>query len=1085
MASARMSYAVLLVGAVSVAAFLAAPAGSPWRVTAWVVPCVLATCLLTARLVAGPPAVRGPLRVLLTGSLLYTAASVLWSVGPVSFGLPLPFPSPLDAAFITSYAVFAAFLLLVLRRGPHGTGVESRVAVIDALIPTASLSAVLWVAVVEPNLSSGIGAVPTAVAIVYPACGLVLFALAIRLAVAGRVVRGVPGLLLLAWIGCELAGLLGYGFQSANGTFSYDGLLMPLWTVSHAALGALAVHPGLPALLSSRSEADAPRDETPGDRVRQPVHFLAALVPLALAAWQQEHVVALLATTAATFALVTYRASLVAGDLGVQRRLTEELGQAVRDVSAHRDRLARLAAVVESTDDAVILCTPDGVITGWNAGAERLYGYTEAEALGARVTMLRPPETVGVVRSTIAQLGQGQAVRMERVDVRKDGSLVPTSVTVSNIYDDAGTITAGVAIARDMTERIRAEEQARDAARLLEAQAGQLSELAFHDPLTGLGNRALFRQELDETIQEATGPRAPFALVVLDLDDFKVVNDSLGHATGDALLVAAADRLRGVVGDQGTVARLGGDEFAVVLPRTDEAAAVRVAELILAQCYREFHVLGHSLRTTASIGVAVGTPGADAADLLRNADLAMYAAKAAGKGKLSVYQHEMLAEAQQRLDLENHLRNAVHREELHLEYQPIVDAATGELRSVEALLRWQHPTWGRVSPATFIPVAETSGTIVSLGTWVLRRACRDARELASRAGRPVRVAVNVSVRQLHDPDFVSVVGSALDESGLDAALLTLEVTESLLMDEDGCSTGVLSRLHEMGVHLSIDDFGTGHSSLARLRTLPVRELKIDRAFVQEIAAEGESGPIVTAIVAMARALGLSVVAEGVETSVQLQALRRLGCDAVQGFLLARPVPLDDLRLGPAPALAAAPVTVEDHLIELIEKLRAQVPSVATMPEPVVTLVREALQALVSATGLDTMYLTRVDLTAGLQQVLLTHAAGEDLVPEGLVVDWDDTLCKRASDAGPAYTTDVPGCFPDSRAARELGLMTYVSVPIRRADGELVGTLCGASAVARDLSPDLRTLIEIFALVIGRQLTDGPRQDVRNPRQDAA
>lgn len=466
--------------------------------------------------------------------------------------------------------------------------------------------------------------------------------------------------------------------------------------------------------------------------------------------------------------------------------------------------------------------------------------------------------------------------------------------------------------------------------RLLERDCAvnELRHLALHDPLTGLGNRMVLHQRLSELIQAPrTEPGRSVALIVLDLDDFKVVNDSLGHAAGDAVLVAAADRLRTVVGPEGTVTRLGGDEFAVLLNTADETGAIRVGERILTEFYRDFHVLGHALRTTASVGITVGGPVADNADLIRNADLAMYAAKAAGKGKLAVYKRGMLEEAKQRLNLQNHLRHALQRQEIYLVYQPIVDASTGDLRALEALLRWQHPTWGAVSPETFIPVAEMSGTIVPLGAWVLRTACRDARELSDQRGRPVRIAVNVSARQLQSPEFVAVARSALDDSGLNPALLTLEVTESLLM-EDGDSNDVLREMYEIGVHLAIDDFGTGHSSLARLRTLPVTELKIDRAFVNEITPGGDCGPIVTAVVAMAHALGLSVVAEGVETQTQLQALQRLRCDAIQGYLVSAPVPLAEVQFDPMAWTAGLFGRAEHDRVPIVTALCAHPPPAA-------------------------------------------------------------------------------------------------------------------------------------------------------------
>ncbi|MDT0167138.1 EAL domain-containing protein [Actinotalea sp. AC32] len=434
-------------------------------------------------------------------------------------------------------------------------------------------------------------------------------------------------------------------------------------------------------------------------------------------------------------------------------------------------------------------------------------------------------------------------------------------------------------------------EQRRLADRL-QTTLRQMRRMAFEDPLTGLGNRALFLRRVAELHEEATatGTRARLAVIMLDLDDFKFVNDSLGHETGDALLAAAAARLGDVVGEAGTVTRLGGDEFTVILPGADEAAAAELAERVLAAFARDFHVLGLALRTTTSIGISTSTAGTDATSLLRSADLAMYAAKAAGKGTVQVYREDLLRQAQERLRLENHLRHAARREELRLEYQPVVDARTGSVAGLEALVRWEHPSWGTVPPGRFIPVAEASGTILVIGEWVLRTACRQAVAFAQDHGVDVGMSVNVSVRQLQADGFVEVVADALATSGLAPSLLTLEVTESLFMAEDPAVGAVLGELGALGVHLSIDDFGTGHSALARLRVLPVSELKIDRSFVRTIGSDGDCGPLVTAILAMARALGLSVVAEGVETAEQLAALRDAGCDRLQGFHLARPMP---------------------------------------------------------------------------------------------------------------------------------------------------------------------------------------------------
>ncbi|MGN8244617.1 putative bifunctional diguanylate cyclase/phosphodiesterase [Cellulomonas soli] len=464
----------------------------------------------------------------------------------------------------------------------------------------------------------------------------------------------------------------------------------------------------------------------------------------------------------------------------------------------------------------------------------------------------------------------------------------------------AGMLQGDLADARQLTERLdRAVEE-------LAAQRDELEHLAFSDPLTGLANRARFTEDLLGALGSGPGavPGAgagaqaepAVCVLMLDLDDFKVVNDSLGHGAGDALLIAVAARLQDVVGERGTVARLGGDEFGVLLPAVPEVVGVTVAGSIVAVLEQPFAVEGRLLHTSASIGVAVVQPGGDVQVAMRDADLAMYAAKAAGSGAVRVFERPLLERAQSRLELESHLRRAVEREELVVEYQPIVDLRTGEVASVEALVRWHHPLWGVVPPDRFIPAAESTGTIVGIGEWVLRRACQDVVLLNRGRSRPLAVTVNVSVRQAQDGGFAETVRRALADSELPPECLVLEVTESLVMDSSAAAAATVDELHALGIALSIDDFGAGHSSLVRLRALPVRELKIDGELVRNIDADATTRPIVTAIVALGRALGLAVIAEGVEEPAQLAAVRGLGCDLAQGYLLARPSPCDALVL---------------------------------------------------------------------------------------------------------------------------------------------------------------------------------------------
>ncbi len=451
---------------------------------------------------------------------------------------------------------------------------------------------------------------------------------------------------------------------------------------------------------------------------------------------------------------------------------------------------------------------------------------------------------------------------------------------------------------RAEVQRLRRKyERERRARMQAEAIAEQFTRDALHDSLTKLPNRSLFLDRLGLALSRAGRLRSLVAVFFLDLDDFKAVNDSLGHAVGDELLIRVAERIRACLRPADTVARLGGDEFGVLLEDVSAAARIyEVADRILDTLRAPMTVKGKELVSGASIGVVLGTWDEGAGDLLNRADLAMYVAKSGGKGRHVTFEPAMHATALARLDLQADLRRALDEGTLEVHYQSVCELPTGRLARMEALARWRHPRRGFVPPAEFVPLAEEKGLIVQLGRWVLRRACQETREWQKLRPDepPLGVAVNLSAGQLR-PGLVETVAEALTESGLDPHCLTLEITESLLMDESVETLGYLTELKALGVRLAIDDFGTGYSSLGRLRSLPIDELKIDRSFVADIAPGTTGGPLVTAVTAMARALDLEVVAEGVETFEQLRFLLGRRCDAVQGYLVGRPVPASTMR----------------------------------------------------------------------------------------------------------------------------------------------------------------------------------------------
>jgi diguanylate cyclase (GGDEF)-like protein len=420
----------------------------------------------------------------------------------------------------------------------------------------------------------------------------------------------------------------------------------------------------------------------------------------------------------------------------------------------------------------------------------------------------------------------------------------------------------------------------------------RLVHQAGHDPLTGLPNRARFLDGLGLALARTGRTGEPLAVLFLDLDRFKFVNDSLGHATGDRLLVQVAERLRGCARPGDMVARLGGDEFTILLDGLAGAAeAEAIAGCLVAVMKPPFAVGGRELGVTVSIGIAVAAPGhTDPADLLRDADVALYRAKERGKARWAVFDPAMGAALRERAELEADLGRAVARGELWLAYQPVVELATGTVVGVEALVRWQHHALGPIPPGQFIPLAEETGQVERVGRWVLAKACRQARAWQEQYADPPVVSVNLSARQFQRPDLVEVIAFMLRETGLDPALLKLEITESAVMADAETAVATLRRLKELGVGLAIDDFGTGYSSLNYLRRFPVDALKIDKAFVAGLGRDTGDEAIVEAVIGLAHTLGRQVVAEGIETAEQLGLLRAMGCEQGQGFRFGQPEP---------------------------------------------------------------------------------------------------------------------------------------------------------------------------------------------------
>jgi diguanylate cyclase (GGDEF)-like protein len=456
---------------------------------------------------------------------------------------------------------------------------------------------------------------------------------------------------------------------------------------------------------------------------------------------------------------------------------------------------------------------------------------------------------------------------------------VPVLSVVIVHRDADGAVRFVSTIARDIRERKGLE--------------CQLAHQAFHDPLTDLPNRALFGDRLEHALQRARRSLLPVAVALVDLDDFKTVNDSLGHAAGDTLLIAAAERLRGCLRPGDTLARLGGDEFAVVLDESGGEGAARVADRIVKAFAMPFPIAGREVITTASVGITVAAPGegTGAEDILRTADVALYVAKSSGKTGCALFEPSMLAASAERLEFQADLHRALERDEFVLHYQPVVDLRTGAMTGVEALLRWDHPKHQLVAPDRFIPLAEETGLIIPIGRWVLHEACRQAaRWQNSHPGStPLDMSVNVSGRQLHDPWFAADAAAALAASGLPPDRLVLEVTESVLVRPDGPMRESLEQLRRHGVRIAIDDFGTGYSAFSSLQHLPVDILKIDKSFVDDVRGAGRDAILVHVILRLGAEMNLEVVAEGIENGHQAAELITLECPRGQGYYFGRAV----------------------------------------------------------------------------------------------------------------------------------------------------------------------------------------------------
>lgn len=564
-----------------------------------------------------------------------------------------------------------------------------------------------------------------------------------------------------------------------------------------------------------------------------------------------------------------------------ERRLADLAGLASEWIGLSRlspgESPARYREIVEMAQDAFVGADAEGAIVEWNAAAEATFGWTAAEVRGRPMTevIIPAPLRAGHARSMARYLGSGSS-----------GAIGRTRLELTALHRDGSTFPVEMALSRSGgSDRMAISAFLRDISQLKERER-QIGHMAHHDGLTGLINRARFHVCLNERIERLNRDGIPFALIYLDLDRLGVINEALGHRVGDAVLVEVADRLRRALRREDLVARLGGDEFAIlqVEAASQPASAAALAQRLIEAITEPTWIEGKLIEVGLSIGIAVApTDGCDSQILLKRADLALSRAKADGRNTRRFYETVMDAAAEAKRRLELDLRGALSRGEFEVYYQPLVHAQTGHASGAEALVRWRHPRNGLVSPLAFIALAEETGLIVQLGDWVLRTACAEAAAWPDE----MRIAVNISAVQFRQARFVEVVMNALAESGLAPERLELEITETVLMQNLPQVVDALHLLRRLGVRISLDDFGTGFSSLSYLRKFPFDKLKIDQSFVQDLA-DPATASIVKAIVALGQGLGMSITAEGVETEEQRVAVRDYGCTDLQGYLFGRP-----------------------------------------------------------------------------------------------------------------------------------------------------------------------------------------------------
>jgi len=854
--------------------FAAAPDAPAWA--GWLPPIALASLLPLIRRLASLPDPSRSRRVAWRWLGYAMTAMVLAGLLRATMPAAWSWAAPASLLIQAAGCLLAAIALGMLLRAALADGADRGFA-LDAAITVLCFGALLGLfvlpAMMRPPVPLRADALPPELFALLNG-GLLLLALVV-LAHRARDSHQFAG---IQWIALALVALAGSGLVAAGTPeiVPLPGSVAGLLGMIGAAGLALALH----AEFIRQMDVDAQPAASPADGLLAwSVPFaglgLTGITVLLLQSGRLDEPAGLMSAVFCTAVLLLF----------VRQRLAA--GAAARDEAARATNAAeaRFAALIRNSADGVAIVAADGQIRYATASAERLFarpaGSLCEHSLGEFIVTEDRERLHRFLTAELAAAGSTATAEIRLPGARDQSRVV--EILGSNLETEPEV--AGLLLnLRDVTERRRLEDK--------------LRQMALHDPLTMLPNRALFRDRAEHALAVGRRGRNSVAVLFVDLDNFKKINDSLGHGQGDRVLRTTAQRLVQSTRSADTVARLGGDEFAVLIENvTEQQPVLEIAGRIVAALEEPFSFLDSDLRVAASVGVAFARPGASVEELMRNADVAMYAAKSQGKGRYVVFQDEMQAAAHQRLEVETELARALAQQQFQLHYQPIVDLQSGYLLGVEALLRWCHPQRGLIAPAEFLGVAEDSGQMIGLGRWVLMQACREVHAWQARLpqGRQIRLAVNVSPAQLEQSDLVADLARALRESGLNPECLVLELTESVLMHNTDETLARLQRLKKQGVRIAIDDFGTGYSSLSYLHRFPIDILKIDRSFVERLSGRAESAALARAIIALGETLGLEVVAEGIEFEHQQRELVELGCVAGQGFYYSRPAMLHELE----------------------------------------------------------------------------------------------------------------------------------------------------------------------------------------------